>query len=275
MSEPDAVDPREGLPVPILSMHPDDAALHALLDGGLTARRQAAIDEHRRRCGECSDRLDVLRRDDVALAQLLTRLDVAPPPCSVRDVAARAGQRARGRSRRFAAAAAVVAAMVVAAGAAAAMPGLPLHALMTRLLGASAGATATLMRPASTRAPAAARDSTGTGLAFVPRQGVRVVFQTVQPGGAIRIALTDGLSVRVRHHGGTASYTLDGGAVLVANTGSVASYDIDLPVTLPDAEVRVGRRIVFTKHGSHVTSATMPQGPDGPYVISFLNHTRR
>ncbi len=108
------------------------------------------------------------------------------------------------------------------------------------------------------------------GVAFRAGSEVVVSLRAAQPEGALHVSLVPGTMVRLTQRGGPAAYALTASGVVVENAGSTASFDLELPITVARAEVRVAGQLVFRKLGTTI----VPDGPrdrDGGYTISLAS----
>ena len=239
-------------------MHPTDGMWQEVLDGESDPPVQRDLQNHLAACVDCQVKVSVLERQRSLVTGLLDRLDGEVP---LRTLAAVLG-RARPRvSRGMLAAAAIIICMVTAAGATV-RTGL-FHRATDWLLGPRPWLEASPAAPVPHQADAAAQG----GIAFEPAGDVEVVFADAQPSGTIEVTLSPDSKVSI-----TASapvgYTVRKGRVAVVNQGGTASYRIVLPRSVPIASIRIANRLVFSKHGSTLTTETRADSA-GAYLIPF------
>ena len=70
----------------------------------------------------------------------------------------------------------------------------------------------------------------------------------------------------VRAPNGAATYTADVGRIVVDPGPGRVDFEVEIPMTAPRVEVRVGSRLIFVKDGARLRGAGKLDGA-GPFVL--------
>jgi hypothetical protein len=251
-------------------VHLTDHDLEALMDGEMPEGAERSARVHLEECAGCSARYRRLAEDERATADLLRTLDHPTPKLEAGALIARARQqplRASSPSRRSLLAAGL-GALVIAAVASAAVPTSPLRRYLDRALDRWREPEAAAPARLIVHQPQPPTPAQGSGVSFIPRREVEVVFRSDQEQGAIRITLTDGTMLRMRTLGEAVGYVISRDTLRVDNRKPASSYDVEVPRALPRVRIRVGERLVFEKDGAAVSSQATADS-EGVYVIPF------
>jgi anti-sigma factor RsiW len=240
-------------------MHLDDERLERLLHSELAADDSAAARSHLLACAECRARLAAAERDEREVFDLIGAVDHPVPAITVGAILERSAAHRR-PWHRWAAAAVLALGL---GGAAYALPGSPLRrwvdAAVERVTGSPEGI---VPDPVPVDPP----PEDGAGIAIAPGAGLLIVFAGPEVGGNARIVLSDSTEVLIRAPTGAATFRAEADRVAVHRSGTRARFDIEIPVSAPRVEVRVGVRRIFLKEGA-VTTSEVPQGPDGAWTL--------
>ncbi|HEY8195659.1 MAG TPA: zf-HC2 domain-containing protein [Gemmatimonadales bacterium] len=241
-------------------MHLDEERLQRLLHDELSAAARRDAHEHLAQCDACRERLVVAGRDEGEIFALLRRVDHPLPPVQAEGLVARA----RGFGLVWGRWAAGILLVLGVAGAAYAVPGSPVR----QWIRAAAAWIAPEDRASPTPRQAEAPTARAAGIAAVPGRTYAIAFQSAQPGGQVRVSLTEGREVTVRAPAGAARFTSAEDRLLIDNQGPGATFDIEIPRTAPWVEIRLVGKRIFLKQGERVAAA---QSADekGKYVIGL------
>jgi hypothetical protein len=236
-------------------MHLNEEQLQRLLHQQLAPGASRMAREHLTECTECRERLALAEQDEAWMFALLRRLDHPAPAVDAATVAARARGQARARVRW----AAGILLFLAGAGAAYAMPGSPLRhwvrSVLTRVIGSE-----------QLPAPTQGTDGGTAGIAALPGEDFVIAFQSPEPGGVVRVSLTNGDEVTVRAPGRAASFTSGAERLVVHNTGTGAGFEIEIPRAAPRVEILVVGRRIFLKDGSRIVTDG-PRVAEGHYLL--------
>jgi hypothetical protein len=180
---------------------------------------------------------------------LLRHLDHPPPPVTMEAIAARARRGARSDRWRWAAA---VLLTTTLAGVAYATPGSPLPAWVAR-------ATERLIPtrlpppPDAVRAPVQSAPYAGAGIAQPPGRELLIVFAaSPEPGGTLRVALTDASDVTIRASTDAVDFTSERDRVRIEIRQGTPDFEVTVPRAAPKVEIRIADAPVFRKDGSEI-----------------------
>lgn len=265
-----------------ITPHWTERTLAAALDLAGGGEAGAAARDHADVCPACRIALAHARGAELAVGHALEVLDAPMPELDTTQILAwilaqpsivqparvtQRGYRPAGHRRAVWGVGLLVS---VAAVAAAAVPGSPIHLLMTRLLPQAAPAHITrqhaLLLSAAESTPASPRS-----VAIAPHGPASIVFQARQTIGVIRVltGTTDHLSVQ--GDGDGATYTVGENVILIdQREHSALSYDVTLPsaTIAPDVRIRVGGRTVYQRVGDQIHGVGIADAM-GRYTISF------
>lgn len=218
-------------------MHPNDAALLALIHGELPAGQATSIRSHLAQCATCRERETALRTGDAQIGALLRLLDHPVPA----RIAPQAGGPRLG-VRRAALAASL--AVFLAGAAAAAVPGTALNRWFRNQLG---GAPPTAPQAASpTPAPAAPAPAQAAGGVEIPvPRALMVTFVEPQAHGTLTVRVSSRADASLQAYGGDVAYQVSDGRIEVDNRKPAGRYTLDVPAGLSRLTVIVGGRSVF------------------------------
>jgi hypothetical protein len=232
----------------IPSMHLDEDQVQRLLHDELSPQTDTAVRHHLVDCDDCRELVTRAKDEEQIVYAMLGHLDRPAPVISVRSIAARARTPNSPRLR-------VAAGLLLAiglAGAAYALPGSPLRrwvdAVVTRVANPP-GRSISASSPAAT--PQGARTDVA-GIAVAPGASLVISFTSVQAGGYVDVALTEGAEVIVRAPMGAATYTSDAEQLVIQNSGSSSAFEIQIPRSARRVEIRVGSQQIFLKEGLSV-----------------------
>lgn len=165
--------------------HLDDGTLQAFLDDELPPAERAGVAEHLLACEHCRASGEELTRANALFSQSVSLLDVAPP--ATRPAGGTLGRRARAGTSSFVKAAGLV--LAVAAAASAAVPGSPVRAWVSQVVGSSDRAPADNLeapRPAP-EATAPTPAPVPAGVSIRPAAGRILVSLSGREGTVIRL----------------------------------------------------------------------------------------
>jgi hypothetical protein len=207
---------------------------------------------------------------DREVANLLHLLDHPAPAPDFASIQRHAGRRA-GQSARAIKTAIRRSAVILglSAAAAAALPSVR-QFIAHRLGGRHAAQSVPAPVVRSTTPPVANAAIAPRGVAIVPDGRVDLIFRTAQSDGVLRIRPAEGPRVAVTASADGSSYTVGRHRIVVETRATGVTYDIELPASadLPDASIRIGDRVVFSRHGALVhTRGTLEA--DGSYRITM------
>jgi len=242
-------------------MHVDDERLERLLDGELAPADEATTRAHLAGCDECTRRFRTIEREAERTAALLHELDRPAPEVDFGAIARRAAAHGP-RIPRWAAGVALVLGVT---GVAYALPGSPLPHWVGAL---SEWASGRLHPHGPVTTDIANPDRSVAGIAVPPGQALLILFRESNAGGEMLVDLTSGTEVEVRAPRGAATFTSGEDRLVVEDRGLRATYEIDIPITAPRVEIRVGDARVFLKEGPRVTTA-LPSGSAAPYRLQI------
>jgi hypothetical protein len=242
---------------------PDDLLLRALHE---PAWASAELLEHIGGCQECQARQRAFATDEAFVGALLETLDQPVPEHSAREII---GARPR-YLRRRAVLVAEITLFVAAAAAAMTIPASPLHRWLVRQALPTAAAPATAD---SAAAPGQSDGPAPVGIALQAPESLLVEFRQAQPDGTVEVHLVNGDQVTVRSRGGSVGYTVDEGRVLIDNRVPAEEYIVELPVSLRQARIVVGTRVLFRKDGDR--SGPVLPFEEARYRIPLTDTTRR
>jgi anti-sigma factor RsiW len=228
-------------------MHPNEAALLALIHGEPPAGETAAIRSHLSGCPACRERDAALRKSEAEIGALLRLLDHRVP-----TLAAPEGGGRRHGVRRVALAASL--AVFLAGAAAAAVPGTALNRWIRSQLDR---ATPTAPRVA-TPAPARTAPAQVAGGVEIPAPRALVVtFARPERGGVLRVSTSNRADASLQAYGGDVAYQVGDGRIAVDNRGPAGRYTLEVPATLSRLTVLVEGRPVFDS-----AERPLASGPD-------------
>lgn len=241
-------------------MHLDEELLQRLLHGELSAGDTRDARGHLAACGECRERMVMAERDEGEIFGLLRQIDHPLPRVRAEAVAAKA----RNIGLVWGRWAAGIFLVLGAAGAAYAVPGSPMRQWIRSAATWIAREERVSPIPRQVEAPTAS----AAGIAAVPGRSYVIAFQRAEPGGQVRVSLTDGEEVTVRAPSGAARFTSAADRLLIDNRGSGATFDIEIPRTAPRVEIRAAGKSIFLKQGERVVAPQSADG-EGRYVIGL------
>lgn len=280
-------------------MHLDDESIQRLVHGELATRDEAAATFHLERCAECRLRFSDAKHEEEWIFELLREIDHPVPEADANAVSARMSEGARAdvasgshnhaptvaaidgvggrpttsRTRTtlvWARLAAGLILLLAAAGVAYAVPGSPVRAWMSRVVGASNGASA---RPPRV-VPVAPANPWIAGVAVAPSGRFTIRFITTQKKGTATVSLTNGSEITVSALDGTAAFTSGIDRLTIDNAASENSYEIHVPRGAHWVEILVADRRLLLKRGDQVvTSAGADSG--GHYVLPLTSAASR
>lgn len=240
-------------------MHLDQERLERALHGEL-GPDDGAVREHLSECQECRLRVSEAAESEAWVMEQLQCLDHPQPSIPIRISSATAPRTGWSRTQRLAAA---IGLTVVAAGAAYAVPGSPfpraVHHVVSLLQGSS--------RPSSARVPATSRFQGGISVA--PGNHFLIAFSGAVPAGSATVSLTEGEEVQVRTVD-AANFESDVDRLLVESKTPGANFKVEIPRSAASVEIRVGRRVVFRKEYSRITTTAL-MSKDGSYRLMLGN----
>jgi hypothetical protein len=187
-------------------------------------------------------------RDENEVYALLRHLDHPAPPVTIEAIGARARRGARSERWRWAAA---VLLTTTLAGVAYAAPGSPLPAWVAR---ATERLTPTRppRPPDDIPAPVQPAPYGGAGMALPPGRELLIVFAGPEPGGTLRIALTDASDVTIRASTDAVDFTSERDRVRIETRQGAPDFEVTVPRSAPKVEIRVADAPVFRKDGSEI-----------------------
>ena len=230
-------------------MHPNEAALLALIHRELPAGETASIRSHLAGCPACRDRDAALRKAAAEIGALLRLLDHRVP-----TLAAPEGGGRRHGLRRAALAASL--AVFLAGAAAAAVPGTPLNRWIRSQLDR---ATPTAPRVA-TRAPSPASTAPAQvagGVEIPAPRALVVTFARPERDGVLRVSASNRADASLQAYGGDVAYQVGDGRIEVDNRSPAGRYTLEVPATLSRLTVLVDGRSVFDS-----AERSLASGPD-------------
>lgn len=287
-------------------MHLDDELIQRLIHGELVTRDEAVATRHIDSCAGCRLRVAAAEREEGQIFELLRQIDHPIPYVASDEIADRAREDAwtdtasgisdpasavasidetvsrrpaswsRGAARwsggtstwvRWAAG---IILLLAAASVAYAVPGSPVRAWVSRVVGLGDDATSLPQRGArATRAaPASA------GIAVAPSDRFTIRFTTAQKKGTATVSLTNGSEITISALGGAAAFTSGVDRLTIDNAASETSYEIHLPRGAHWVEILVADRRLLLKRGDQViTSAGADSG--GHYVLPLASAASR
>lgn len=288
--------------------HPTEGELRAFLDGEASGTESGEIEAHLQVCASCRALRDELVDNAALIREALERLVGDPATARARRAVERRLSRTRGaadglreddprrsreaeslggstrparsrRRRRDLLRAAAVAVLLLA-GVSAALPGSPVNAWLLRTLDRDAavgedpvpGPGGATVGPSSVDSAEGSADD--VAVRVEPRDGmVRVELRRVDPGTRVRIVLVDGGRAGISARGAEGFRS---GAGFVAVTGPGELVTIDLPRSVPGAEIRSEDRLLLRKNGSSLEFPTMiPDTDEGAFVLTIGDGTSR
>jgi anti-sigma factor RsiW len=219
-------------------MHPNDAALLALIHGELPAGEAASIRSHVAGCAACRKRESALRTGDAEIGALLRLLDHPVPARAAPQVS---------RSRVFGARRAAIAASLavfLAGAAAAAVPGTALNRWFRSQLGSAPPTAPHAASSAPVAAPLAPAQVAGGVEIPVPRALV-LTFAEPQTHGVLTVRATSRANASLQAYGGDVAYQVGDGRIEIDNRNPADRYTLEVPAGLSRLTVIVGGRSVF------------------------------
>jgi hypothetical protein len=255
-------------------MHLTDADLGAALDPAKGGARGISADAHADTCADCRSAIRQARAADRDVADLLQLLDHPTPALDFASIPHRAGAlepaaRRAGQSASAVRTAVRRGAIILGLSAAAAAASPPVRQFIAhRLLARHAARSSHAPIMQSAAPPVATRPTAPRGVAIVPDGRVDLIFRAVQPGGVLRIHPAAGPRVAVTASADGSTYMVGRGTIVVDSRGTGVTYDIALPAPadLPDVSIRIGDRVVFSRHGAIVHGRGV-LGHDGSYRV--------
>lgn len=244
-------------------MHLNEEQVERLLDRELAWTEVAPVRLHVTECADCRSRVDVARRDDDEVGELLRHLDHPPPRVTARTLIARAHSRRWSWMQR----AAVILLMVSVAGVAWAAPGSPLPAFLGNAIEWIRGSR----HSPAPRTPAPASPAVA-GIAVSPGPKLVILFTSVKTGSVVHVSLTDSEDVVVRAPVGAASFTSNDDRLVIENNRPEATFEIEIPRAAARVEIRADGHRVYLKDGPRVTATTGAE-TGGGYSIPLARPT--
>jgi len=224
--------------------HPTEGAWRALIDGELTVEEAAELRRHAAACATCAVRLSETQQSAQATDRLLDRLGAPTLSLDISTVVQSARQSSRRRAGLIAAGISLL--VVSVAGATVGRP--VVRALVERVRA--------LVHPAAPE-PTSAPFDQSRGVAIVPGSETRIVFDSVQTAGVLRLSLADTAELVIRSDS-QVIYRVSDSGIIVHNGGSRASYDLLIPRDARFVQVLVGNAVLFEKFRDQVGTRVRP-----------------
>ena len=208
--------------------------------------------------------------DENEVYALLRHLDHPPPPVTMEAIALRARRGARSERWRWAAA---VLLTTTLAGVAYATPGSPLPAWVARATERLTPAQPSPPRD-DFRAPVQSAPFAGAGMALPPGRELLIAFAAPEPGGTLRVALTDASDVTIRASTDAVDFTSDRDRVRIEIRQGTPDFEVTVPRAAPKVEIRIADAPVFRKDGSEIVLSEASSLASDAWLIPLVRPSR-